>query len=436
MTPLPGYRVICRSPFLPPAVNTQSDAVRFELISNYPACCMLRKLPPVTAWSSALIAALVGFGGTVALVVQAMRTLGATVEQTGSAVTALCLGIAFTGAVLSLKLRIPVVLAWSTPGAALLAATTPGLSWEIAVGVFVASGLMMTVLGLVPVLGQWAERIPASIASAMLAGVLLPFCLKLFQLGSADPLLVVLVVAVFLIARQRVPLYALLLVLIAGLGLTLLRGDIAHLPTGAIFGTLLPVVPEFDARAIISLALPLFLVTLVSQNLPGLVVLRTSGYAPKPGPLLVGTGLTSMILAPFGAHTVNLAAITAAICTSDEAHADRAQRWVVGLIYAAFYLLLAIFASTLVRVFLALPPSVIMVLTGIALIPALTGAMEHMLAEKSERDAAIVTFLATGSGLALFGLGSAFWGLVAGFTALGVKALLVQKSGNKLNNQR
>ncbi|MDO9519003.1 MAG: benzoate/H(+) symporter BenE family transporter [Pseudohongiella sp.] len=393
---------------------------------------MLRKFPPVTAWSSALIAALVGFGGTVALVVQAMRTLGASVEQTGSAVTALCLGIAITGAALSLKLRMPVVLAWSTPGAALLAATTPGLSWETAVGVFIVSGLMMTILGLVPVLGRWAERIPASIASAMLAGVLLPFCLKLFQLGATDPLLVMLVVAVFLIARQRVPLYALLLVLAAGMTFTLLRGDLTQLPPGATFGVLSAVVPDFDARAIVSLALPLFLVTLVSQNLPGLVVLRTSGYSPKPGPLLISTGLASMILAPFGAHGVNLAAITAAICTSEEAHADRAQRWVVGMIYAAFYLLLAIFASILVRIFLALPSAAIMVLTGIALIPALTGAIENMLGEKTERDAAIVTFLATGSGLALFGLGSAFWGLVAGFVALGVKTALAQmRTGNQ-----
>lgn len=389
---------------------------------------MQQKFPPVTAWSSALIAALVGFGGTVALVVQALRTLGASAEQTGSAVTALCLGIAITGAALSLKLRMPVVLAWSTPGAALLAATTPGLSWPVAVGVFVASGLMMTVLGLVPVLGRWAERIPPSIASAMLAGVLLPFCLRLFELGAADPLLVMLVVAVFLVSRQRVPLYSLLLVLIAGMTLTLLRGDISQLPPGPTFGALSLQVPNFDARAILSLALPLFLVTLVSQNLPGLVVLRSAGYTPRPGSLLISTGIASMIAAPFGAHAVNLAAITAAICTSDEAHADRAQRWIVGVIYAGFYLLLAIFAPTLVRVFLALPPAVIMVLTGIALIPALTSALENMLAAKSEHDAAIVTFLATGSGLTLFGLGSAFWGLVAGFAALAVKALLAKRT--------
>lgn len=389
---------------------------------------MSKTSAPITAWSSALIAALVGFGGTVALVVQAMRTLGASVEQTGSAVTALCLGIAITGAAMSLRLRMPIVLAWSTPGAALLAATTPGMSWQMATGMFMASGVMMTILGLVPVLGRWAERIPPSVASAMLAGVLLPFCLRLFELGAVDPLLVILVLATFLLARQRVPLYALLLVLVAGMALTLLRGDISQLPPGASIGVLSPVLPEFDARAILSLALPLFLVTLVSQNLPGLVVLRSAGYAPRPGPLLVGTGIASMIAAPFGAHAVNLAAITAAICTSDEAHADRTQRWIVGVIYAGFYLLLAIFAPTLVRVFLALPPPVILVLTGIALIPALTGAMDNMLAEKSERDAAIVTFLATASGLTLFGLGSAFWGLLAGFLALAVKALLAARA--------
>ena len=387
---------------------------------------MPQNFPPVTAWSSALIAALVGFGGTVALVVQAMRTLGASAEQTGSAVTALCLGIAIAGAALSLKLRMPIVLAWSTPGAALLAASAPGLSWPDALGAFFVSGLMMALLGLVPVLGRWAERIPSSIASAMLAGVLLPFCLQLFGLGAQDPALVGLVVMVFLLARQWAPLYALLLVLIAGMALTLLRGDITALPPGATFGVLSPLAPEFAPSAMLSLALPLFLVTLVSQNLPGLVVLRSAGYSPKPGLLLFSTGIASMIAAPFGAHAVNLAAITAAICTSDEAHADRARRWIVGILYAGFYLLLAIFASTLVRVFLALPSPVIMVLTGIALIPALTGAIDNMLVEKSERDAAIVTFLATGSGLTLFGLGAAFWGLVAGFVALAVKALLAK----------
>lgn len=385
---------------------------------------MLRALPPVSAWSAALVAALIGFGGTVALVVQAMQVLGATVAQTASAVTALCLGIAIAGALLSFRTRMPVVLAWSTPGAALLAATTPGVSWGVAVGAFLVAGLLMVLLGLVPALGRLAARIPASVASAMLAGVLLPFCLGLFRVAAIDPLLVGAIVLAYLAARQRLPTYALLIVVALGTAISLFRGDVSALPPGAATGALLPVVPVPDAQAILSIGVPLFLVTLVSQNLPGLVVLRSAGYAPKAGPLLVGTGLATVVAAPFGAHGVNLAAITAAICTSEEAHPDKARRWTVALLYAGFYLLLAAFSPLLVRLFLALPQPVIAALTGIALIPALVAALENMLAEKAERDAAIMTFLTTGSGLALLGLGAAFWGLLAGFLALGVKALL------------
>jgi benzoate membrane transport protein len=384
---------------------------------------MLKRLPPLHSWSSALIATVVGFGGTIALVVQAYRTLGASVEQTGSAVTALCIGFAVGGAALSLKLRMPIVLAWSTPGAALLAAAPPGLAWPTAIAIFMTAALLMIVLGLVPALGRLAARIPGSVASAMLAGVLLPFCLTAFKLGAEDPLLIALLVGVFIIARRRVPLYALLLVLVTAIALTLIRGDAGHPPPGAIFGQLIPTMPAGEVRTIIGLALPLFLVTLVSQNLPGLMVLRNAGYTPPAGTLIVSTGTLSLLLAPFGAHFVNLAAITAALVTSDDAHPDRAKRWMVAVIYAAFYLLLAIFSPALVRLFLALPHAVIAALTGLALIPALVGSMENMLAVKDERDAAILTFLATASGLALFGLGSAFWGLVIGFIALAAKKI-------------
>ena len=385
---------------------------------------MFTKLPPVPAWSSALVAALIGFGGTVALVVQAMRTLGAGVEQTGSALTALCLGIALAGGLLSLRLRLPVILAWSTPGAALLAAAAPGTLWPEAVGAFLLSGALMVLIGLVPALNRLALKIPASVASAMLAGVLLPFCLGLFRVAGTSPLLVSMLLGVYLVARLRAPLYALLLVLMAGLLFTLARGEMGALPPGATFGVLAFTTPHFTPGALVAIGLPLFLVTLVSQNLPGLVVLRTAGYSPEPRPLLVGTGFASLLMAPFGAHAVNLAAITAAICTSDEAHPDRQKRWVVGLLYAGFYLALAAFAPAFVRFFMALPNAVIAALTGIALVPALTGAIAAMLKAEDERDAAILTFLATGSGLALFGLGSAFWGLVAGFAALGARAII------------
>lgn len=388
---------------------------------------MTFRTPPITAWSAALIAALIGFGGTVALVVQAMRVLGADPEQTGSAVTALCLAIGLAGGALSLGLRMPVVLAWSTPGAALLAGTTAQVSWPVAIGVFVVAALLAIVLGLVPALGRLAEKIPSAVASAMLAGVLLPFCLTLFRTAAIDPLLVAVILGVFLAARQRAPLYALLLALFAGVALTLARGGLS-LPSGEILGMLKPQSPAFQPAAIVSLALPLFLVTLVSQNLPGLVVLRTAGYSPPPRPLLAGVGLASLLAAPFGAHGVNLAAITAAICTNPEAHPDATQRWGGGVIYAGFYLLLALFSPFLVGVFLALPHTVIAALTGLALIPALLGALEGMIGQATDRDPAIVTFLATASGLSLLGIGSAFWGLAAGFFALGARAMLRRQS--------
>ncbi|HTU65641.1 MAG TPA: benzoate/H(+) symporter BenE family transporter [Steroidobacteraceae bacterium] len=382
------------------------------------------RLPPLHSFSSALIATIVGFGGTIALTVQAMRALGASVEQTGSAVTALCLGIAVGGIALTLKTRIPVVLAWSTPGAALLAATPPGIAWPTAIAVFLTAAALMTILGLIPALGRLAARIPGSIASAMLAGVLLPFCLAAFRLGTDDWLLLASAIAVFIVARRKLPLYALLLVLITAIGLALFRGDVSQPPPGNWLGQLLPSIPAGDLRTIVGLAIPLFLVTLVSQNLPGLMVLRNAGYEPAPGLLISGTGATWLLAAPFGAHAVNLAAITAALCTSDDAHPDRTKRWTVAIIYAAYYLLLAIFSPALVRLFLALPHAVIALITGIALIPALIAAIDNALATKDERDAAILTFLATGSGLVLFGLGSAFWGLVVGFLAMAAKRWL------------
>lgn len=388
---------------------------------------MLRSFSaPAASWSSALIAALIGFGGTVALIVQAVQTMGGSAAQTSSAVTALCLGIAVAGAALSFAYRMPIVLAWSTPGAALIGASTLEVGWPITVGAFIAAAAMMAVLGLVPALGRLAARIPPAVASAMLAGVLLPFCLALFRTFQADAALAAVLLVVFVIARQRLPLYAMLLVLGVAVALVFLRGDVSAMPPGPLLGTLIATTPEFSSRAIVSLAIPLFLVTLVSQNLPGLVVLRSAGYEPSPQPLLFVTGLTSLLLAPFGAHGVNLAAITAAICTNPEAHPDKQQRWIVGLLYAGLYLVLALFSAPLVALFLAMPPATIAAITGIALLAPLTGALERMMAAPQHREAAILTFAATASGVTLGGIGSAFWGLVVGFVALGARTWLSQ----------
>lgn len=385
------------------------------------------RIPP-TAWSSALIAALVGFGGTVALVVQAMQHIGASAAQIGSAITALCLGIAVAGAVASRLCRMPVLFAWSTPGAALIATSSLQLSWPVATGAFAAAALLMLLLGLVPWLGRLAARIPPAVASAMLAGVLLPFCLSLFRSLASDLVLAGALLLVFLVARQRAPLYALLLVLLAAFVIVAVRGDAGALPRGAWAGAPAPGWPQFDLRAFISLGLPLFLVTLSSQNLPGLMVLRACGYQPPAQPLLLGAGVASLLVAPFGAHSVNLAAITAALCTGADAHPDPARRWIVGLIYAGIYVLLALFSVPLVALFVAMPPATVAIIAGIAVIGPLSAALQGMLATPEHRDAAVLSFAATASGLSLWGIGAAFWGLVIGFAALAARALLVPKS--------
>ena len=379
------------------------------------------RLPPPASFSAAAVATVIGFGGTVALVVQAGQTLGASPAQIISMVTALCLGIGLPGAVLSWRLRMPVVLAWSTPGAALLAASSLGLGWSTAVGAFVIAGLLMVLTGLVPALGRLAERIPAAIASAMLAGVLLPFCLKLFLVFPTDMALAGGLLAVFLIMRRVAAAWALPAVLVAAFAVLALRGQVG-LPAGTgLFGQLSPVTPAFDWKAAISLALPLYLVTLASQNLPGLVVLRAAGYAPPAGKLIFWGGLTSTILAPFGAHGVNLAAITAAICTGPEAHPDPKRRWTVGVLYGLIYLGVALFAAPLAGLFIAMPTGALAVITGLALIAPLTGSLGGMMSVVEDRETAVLTFAATASGVALFGVGSAFWGLAVGFLALAAR---------------
>lgn len=375
--------------------------------------------------SASLTAALVGFGGTVALIVQMGEAAGTSPLQVRSAVTALCLGIALAGAGLSAALRMPVVLAWSTSGAALVAASTSGVGGSVGygsvVGAFVVAALLMVAVGLIPALGRLAERIPPGIAAALLAGVLLPFCLRLFVTLEADPLFGTLLLATFLLVRSYKPTYALLAVLGVASVIVAVRGDAAI--TAPYFGTLVATAPNFSLQTALSLGLPLFIVTLASQNLPGFAVLRAAGYRPPPQPVLLVTGLTTLVLAPFGAHGVNLAAITAALCTGPEAHPDPARRWHVGLLYAGFYLLLAIFSAPLVGLFMTLPPETVAALTGVALLAPLGGALTGMLTAPEDREAALLTFVTTASGVVLFGVGSALWGLVAGFLALGVSRL-------------
>ncbi|WP_297798878.1 benzoate/H(+) symporter BenE family transporter [uncultured Brevundimonas sp.] len=377
-----------------------------------------KSLPPAS-FAAATVATVIGFGGTVALVVQAGQALGANTAQIISMLAALALGIGLTGAVLSWRLKMPVVMAWSTPGAALLA-TSAGYDWPTAVGAFLLAALMMVVTGMIPALGRLAARIPSGVASGMLAGVLLPFCLKLFQAVSVDAAFVIGLIVLFLVAKRFAATWAVPVVLVAAFVVLGLRGQLALSFDTGWMTRLAPTVPQFDWKAAIGLALPLYLVTLASQNLPGLVVLRAAGYEPPANRLIFWGGLASTLAAPFGAHGVNLAAITAALCTNPEAHPDTAQRWKVGVIYGGLYLVVALFIPPLVQLFVAMPAHVLASVTGIALLAPLAGALGGVFKDEAYREPALLTFACTASGLALWGIGSAFWGLMVGFAALAI----------------
>lgn len=365
---------------------------------------------------SAFVAAIVGFGGTLAIVIAAAVAVGATQLQTASWVTALCLAMAFETAWLSWRTKMPVITAWSTPGVALIAASS-GFSMNEAVGAFLIAGALLVATALFRPLTTLISRIPASVASGMLAGIVVTFATEAAKTVPLDPWLIVPLIAAFFVLRLINPAISVLAVLIGGGAAAFLTGRVGGLPTPEI-STLTWIWPEFSAGAVVGLAVPLYLVTMASQNLSGLAVLRASGYEPDPAPLIGVTGLFSVLTAPFGASTTNLAAISAAICTGPDVHPDPAERWKTGPFYALAYLIFALFGASLVAIFAVLPQSLIALVAGLALLGPLTNALSIALQKENERVAATVTFAVTASGFVLFGIGSAFWGLVAGLAVL------------------
>lgn len=365
---------------------------------------------------SAFVAAIVGFGGTLAIVIAAAKAVGATQVETASWVTALCLAMAIESLWLSWRTKMPVITAWSTPGVALIAAST-GFSMGEAVGAFVVTAVLLIATGLFGPLTKLIARIPASVASGMLAGIVVTFAINAVKTVPLDPRLILPLVAAFFVIRLFNPALSVLLVLIGGGLAAFLTGRVGGLPAPEL-SSLTLVMPQFTAAAIIGLALPLYLVTMASQNLSGLAVLRAAGYHPEPGPLIGVTGLFSLLTAPFGASTTNLAAISAAICTGPDVHPDPAERWKTGPFYALAYLVFALFGASLVAIFAVLPQSLIALVAGLALMAPLANALSIALKDEDERMAATVTFAVTASGLTLFGVGAAFWGLIAGLVVL------------------
>lgn len=366
---------------------------------------------------SALVAAFVGFSAAVAVVLAAAQALGATPAQTISWVAGLAIAQALASLVLSWRHRMPIICAWSTPGAALIAATS-GVDMAAAVGAFVAAAVLMMLTAALRPLGALVERIPASIASAMLAGVIFRFVVAVFDEMRLQPAMVLTLLVVFLLARLWNPFLGVIAALAAGLALAFGTGA-ATLPAGTMALTELSwIQPRLDITVIVGLGLPLYLVTMAAQNLPGFAVLRASGYKPPTASCLFVTGLVSLLSAPTGAHMTNMAAISASICTGADTHPDPAERWKAGLWYALFWLAIAATVGMLLALIVAMPKALIVAVAGLGLAGSLTGALGQAMHAERERFAAVVTFAIAASSLALFGVGSAFWSLVAGLAVL------------------
>ncbi len=369
--------------------------------------------------SAALVAALVGIAGALAVVLAAADALGATPAETTSWVTALALSMALTSGYLSWRHRMPIITAWSTPGAAVIAATAGTVRLDAAVGAFLLAGALLVATALIGPLDRAVRRIPVAVAAGMLAGVLVRFVLQMIEVLPQSPALVAPLIALFLIARLFSPSSAMLLVIAGGTALAAGLDLIPKWPELTLSNFAL-VTPRFEAATLLGLGIPLYLVTMASQNLPGAAVLKASGYEPPLSSALLVTGLASLIIAPLGAHSINLAAITAAICTGPDAHPDAAQRWRTGIAYMVVYAGLAALGASLVALFAAFPSALIKTIAGLGLIGSLTGALGSALADEKQRFAAVLTFAVTASGITLVGIGSAFWGLMFGLAVLGL----------------
>lgn len=376
-----------------------------------------------SALSAGFVAVLVGVTSSVALVFQAAQAFGATPAQISSWMWALGWGIGLCCAVPSLILRKPVMVAWSTPGAAVLAAAGlgGGFSMAEAVGAFMVSAALIALFGFSGWFEKLMDRIPGAIAAALLAGVLARFGLQVFESAQTALPLVIAMLLAYLLSRRLLPRYAVMVTLLVGVAVAAGQGlmrweQVQWSLTMPVFAA-----PAFTWQACVSLALPLFVVTMASQNLPGVAVIRATGYEMPISKLVGMTGTVSLLLAPFGAFGINFAAITAAICMGPEAHADKAKRYTAAVWCGLFYIGIGIFGAVVAGVLAAFPKELVMAIAGLALLGSISGGLVAALKDENSREAALITFLVTLSGVVIAGIGSAFWGVIAGSLALFVQ---------------
>ncbi len=377
----------------------------------------------LSAFTAGYVAVLVGFTSSVAIVFQAAQAFQATPAQITSWMWALGLGMGLCSMLPSLWLRKPVMVAWSTPGAAVLATAglAGGFSMAEAVGAFMVCAALITVAGVTGWFERIMGRIPMEIASALLAGVLARFGLQAFAAAQTALPLVLLMLGIYLLARRFLPRYAVVCTLAVAILYVAARGQMAW--SAVAFELAMPqfTMPQFTWSALVSLALPLFVVTMASQNLPGVAVMRATGYQMPVSGLITLTGLATLVLAPFGAFALNFSAITAAICMGPEAHENPERRYTAAVSCGAIYVVIGIFGAVVTGLLTAFPKELVVTIAGLALLGTIGNGLSVALRDEGHREAALITFLVTLSGVVIAGVGSAFWGVVAGSLALFVQ---------------
>lgn len=382
-----------------------------------------------------LVSVIVNYGGTFILVFQAAKVAGLSPELTASWVWSVSIGVGVTGLFLSWVSREPIITAWSTPAAAFLVVALASTPYAEAVGAYIISAAAFVLLGLSGYFERLIRLIPPGVAAGLLAGILLQFGIGAFGNMSLDPLLVGVLITAYLVLKRFTPRFAVVGILVLGMALLLIQGRVDLSGLTLTFAAPVLTQPEFSLNALLSVALPLFLITLTGQYMPGMLVLRNDGFKTSANPIVTITGLGSLLMAPFGSHAFNIAAITAAICTGKEASHDPSKRWIAGVAAGVFYILVGVFGVTLAAVFMAFPATFITTLAGLALLGTLGGSLASAVADAKTREASLITFLAAAANITLLGIGGAFWGLVIGLIAHAVlNGQVVRRTtaGNKI----
>lgn len=368
--------------------------------------------------TAGLVAVIIGFTSSIAFIYQVVIVLGGTPDLVASWILMLGLAMGGTSIALSYYYKLPILIAWSTTGAALLITSAQGFSLNQAVGAFMLSALLVFISGVTGWFEKVMQRIPSQVACAMLAGVLVTFGIDVFNFMGEKPLIISAMVLTYLLCKRLMPRFTMLMVLVAGFVMAGATGQIDTSSWQWKMSEFTFIAPEFNVQAMISIGIPLYIVTMTSQNLPGIAVLKAHNYPAPISASLNVTGFTNILIAPFGGYAINLAAITAAICMSEDADKDPNKRYWASIAGGIFYILMAIGAATLVGLVASLPQALILALAGIALFTTIASSLQQALSDSYYTEAAIITFLVTASDLSFYSIGSAFWGILAGALTL------------------